>query len=333
LSAPKLAWLLSRDADRRGVAFRYWVTDVFNGAYKYAAHYVLRAAPLDWGSGFGAWTGRFSPAAFPADDARARFAWKTIRPAEASPAEMDAAVSRLWRAVGRTVTEIAVLDRIWDEGRVNVVGAEHMAAVRDAGRPILAAALHLGNWEVISITGVKMGYHGASLAIPLPNRFEQRLIGKMREGFGGRMIMASPTSGRAILRELKERGPMVLYLDDFARGKVHAPAFGRPLKPEGNIAYVFRLAKLSGAQIVPVYCVRQGDACRFTVNFLPAVEVIDTGDADADLAANVARMNATIEPIVRDHLDQWFYVLDLELQRDLAEASAPRPASAARPEA
>lgn len=327
MSTPKLRALASSDRARRAEAFRYWVKDVFDGAYKYLCYFVFRIIPLDWTSAFGAWTGRFSPAAYPRDDARARFAWRTIRPDKCSPAEVDAAVARLWRNVGRTVTEISVLDRIWDEGRVRVVDIDNMAAVRAAGRPILAAALHLGNWEVISITGVKNGYHGASLAIPLGNRFEQRLIGKIRESFGGRMVMATPTGGRAIVRELQERGPMVVYLDDFSRGRVHAPAFGRPLKPEGNIAYVFRLAKLTGAQIVPVYCVREGEAARFTVRFLPAFEVIDTGDPDADLAANVARMNALIEPIITAHLDQWFYLLDLELERDLAAANGAPPAS------
>jgi KDO2-lipid IV(A) lauroyltransferase len=160
---------------------------------------------------------------------------------------------------------------------------------------------------------------GAAIALPLPNRFERALMTKIRESFDGRQIMASPTAGRALVRELKERGPLVLHVDDFKDGKVQAPALGRPLKAEGNIAYVFRLAKLTKAAIVPVYCAREGDAARFTVNFQPPLEVTDTGDAEADLLDNVTRLNALVEPIVREHLDQWFYVLELDLEPDLAE--------------
>lgn len=318
MSAPALFWLLGRDPARRALARRYWIDDVVDGVCKWTGHLAMRAMPIDWASAFGAWTGRFSPRIYPAEDARARFAWRALRPDESSPAQVDAAVRRLWRNVGRTITEFAILDRLWDDGRVTVEGAEHMAALRDAGRPILVTSLHLATWELIPITGIKLGYMGAALALPLRNRFERALMTKIRESFGGRQIMVSPSAGRAMVRELKERGPLVLHVDDFARGRVHAPAFGRPLRSEGNIAYAFRLAKLAGAGIVPVYCAREGDAARFTVRFLPALDVVDTGDVDADLAENVARLNALIEPIVRRHLDQWYYVFDLELERDLA---------------
>lgn len=318
MPAPALFWLVSRDPARRTLARQYWITDVIDGVYKWTGHLAMRAIPIDWASGFGAWTGRFSPRIYPAEDARARVAWRTLRPEESSPAQVDAAVRRLWRNIGRTITEIAILDRLWDQGRVTVEGAEHMAALRDAGRPILVTSLHTATWELIPITGIKLGYMGAGLALPLRNRFERALMTKIRESFDGRQIMVSPSAGREMLRELKARGPLVLHVDDFARGRVHAPAFGRPLKVEGNIAYAFRLAKLAGAGIVPVYCVRDGDAARFTVRFLPALDVVDTGDVDADLAENVARLDALIEPIVRRHLDQWFYVLDLDLERDPA---------------
>ncbi|WP_091740019.1 lysophospholipid acyltransferase family protein [Phenylobacterium immobile] len=316
MPAPALHWLLSPERERRVAARRYWIADVVDGAYKWGAHLVLRALPVDWASGFGAWTGKFSPRIYPAEDARARLAWRRLRPEAATDAEVDAAVARLWRNVGRTVTEFAVLDKLWDQGRVTVKGAEHMAALRDSGAPILVASLHLANWELIPISGIKLGYMGAAIALPLPNRFERALMTRIREGFGGRQIMASATAGRAMVRELKARGPLVLHVDDFTRGKVNAPAFGRPQSADGNIAYVFRLAKLTGAAIIPVYCAREGDAARFTVNFQPRFQVTDTGDAAADLVDNVARLNALIEPIVRDHLDEWFYVLDLDLEGD-----------------
>ena len=310
--APPIRSIFSPVVERRRAAVRYWLHDTFYGLLKYATHYVLRALPTDQVSNFGAFMGRFSPGTYPASDARARRLWQTLRPDEADAASTDAAMRRLWRDAGRTVAEIAVLDRLWEEGRIEVVGAEHMAAARAAGRPILAAAIHLGNWEVISVTGIKLGYHGASLALILDNRFDQRLVGRLRERFGGRMIHATPTSGRAIVRELMERGPMVIYIDDYARGRVHAPAFGRPLKVEGNIAYVPRLAKITGAAVIPVYCQRQGDQARFKITFLPEVAMTETGDAAADLTANVTKLNALIEPIIRANLDQWYYGLDFD---------------------
>lgn len=309
---PSLRWILSRSRDQRRRAVVYWIHHPLVGLAKNATHYALRCLPTNWVSDFGAFMSRFSRLQYPRSEARARKLWQVQRPGEADPASTDAAMRRLWRCVGRTMAEITVLERLWDEGRVEVEGAEHMAAARDAGRPILPVAVHVGNWEVISVTGIKLGYHGACLALVLENRFEQRLIGRLRERFGGRMVHATATSGRAMVRELQERGPLVIYIDDYSRGRVHAPAFGRPLRPEGNIAYAVRLARLTGAAMIPVYCTRLGDEARFRVTFLPEEPVSNSGDAEADLEADVARLNALIEPIIRARLDQWFYALDFE---------------------
>jgi KDO2-lipid IV(A) lauroyltransferase len=129
------------------------------------------------------------------------------------------------------------------------------------------------------------------------------------------MIFARPSSGRAIVRELRERGRMLIYIDEFVRDRVNAPAFGRPLKPEGNIAYVVRLAKITGAAIVPAYCIRLNDTARFKVTFLPPVTLADSGDATADLMANIATLNSIIEPIIRAHLNQWYFALDFEFNK------------------
>jgi KDO2-lipid IV(A) lauroyltransferase len=307
-NAPPVRWIFSSSPERKAAARRHWIQHPFIGLLKTSGYYLMRVLPTDWGSGFGAMMSRLSPGDYPESDARARRLWQTLRPEASDPASTDAAMRRLWRHVGRTAAEIAILDRLWGEGRIQVEGAEHLAAPIDAKKPLLAAAIHLGNWEVISVTGIMLGYHGASLALILENRFEQRRI---RESFGGRMIHATSNSGRAIVRELRER-PVVIYIDDFARGRVHAPAFGRPLKPEGNIAYVVRLAKITGAAIVPAYCLRLNDEPRFKVTFLPAVALVDTGDPEGDLMANIVKLNALIEPIIRANLDQWFYALDFE---------------------
>jgi lauroyl/myristoyl acyltransferase len=47
----------------------------------------------------------------------------------------------------------------------------------------------------------------------------------------------------------------------------------------------------------------------------PPIKTIRTDDRDADLAANVAAIDRTIEPIIKAHLDQWFYALDFEFDQ------------------
>ena len=220
---------------------------------------------------------------------------------------------RLWRSVSRTMCEFSVLHRLWDAGRIEVEGVEHMDATRAAGKPILVACVHLGNWEAIPVVGIRVGHPGSGIYWPLENRFDTRIAVKARERYGAILYPGDgPGAMRAAIAELRsKKGPFVVFIDECIDDHVYAPAFGRALKAEGNIAYVARLAVMTGADIIPAYCIRLDDAARFKVTFLPPVELV-RGRSDADLMQNVGAINAVIEPIVRRHLDQWYFVLDFE---------------------
>jgi KDO2-lipid IV(A) lauroyltransferase len=131
------------------------------------------------------------------------------------------------------------------------------------------------------------------------------------------LVQAGPSSMREALKELKERrGPFMIFIDEFIKDRVQAPAFGRRLRIEGNIAFAIRLAVKTGAVLIPAYCVRDGDRARFKMTYLPPFELVQGGDRDADLAENVRRLDALIAPIIAKYADQWFYALDFEFDAD-----------------
>jgi lauroyl/myristoyl acyltransferase len=117
------------------------------------------------------------------------------------------------------------------------------------------------------------------------------------------------------LRALRgRRHPFVIFLDDLTNDRVQAPSLGRPLRAEGNIAYAARLAEATGAVVIPIYCVRVDDAARFKVILEPPIEMArGKGAKDDVLMTNIARIDAAMTPIVLKYLDQWYYVLDLDL--------------------
>ena len=318
-----------RTESTRWQAFcRYWLLDPLVGLYNTAVHYAMRALPIDACSNFGGFLSFYSPFFFRDADTRARAAWVRLNPAQADRASVDAMMKRLWRCVGRTMTEYSVIDRLWDAGRISVEGIEHMQAVRATGKPMLVAALHLGNWETVLVAGIRMGFPGSGIYLPLDNRFDMRLATKARDRYQGGQVAgaAGPRAMRAALRMLRTSDqPFVLYVDEFIRGRVQAPAFGRTLRPDSNLGYVARLAAMTGGTVVPAYCVRTGDSAHFTVHFLPAVDIGITGDRDADLMTNMKRINEAIEPVVRQHFDQWFFALDLELDENPITQWSDRP--------
>jgi KDO2-lipid IV(A) lauroyltransferase len=312
--APPLHWLLG-NVEQRRIARRYWLRDPVVGTAELALHILMRLLPIDACSASGAALTRLTRHIYPASEARARKAWSMLRPEESDPASIDAAMDRLWCNVGRTMHEYSILDRLWAAGRIEVSDIEHLDRARDQGKPILVTPVHLGNWEVILVTGIACGHHGSGIYEPPQNRFEHRIANAVRVRYGARFVAPGPNSTREAVRELKARkGPFIIYIDEFIRGRVQAPSFGRPLRPDANIAYAVRLAAITDAVLIPAYCVRLDDGARFKVQFLPALDLARTGDRAADIAENVKRLDAVIMPIIRAHLDQWYFVLDFEFE-------------------
>ena len=317
IAPPPLRWLFG-NAEQRRTARRYWLRDPAVGSAELALHYALRLLPIDACSFSGAAITYLTRRLYPESEARARKAWTVLRPAEADPAAVDAAMDRLWRNIGRTMHEYSVIDRLWNAGRIEVCDIEHLHRARDQGKPILVAPVHLGNWEVILVAGIACGHCGSGIYEPPPNRFEHRIANAVRARYGARFVAAGPHSVREAVRELKaRRGPFIVYIDEFIRGRVQAPSFGRRLHSDANIAYAVRLAAMTGAVVIPAYCLRLGDGARFKVQFLPPLPLAGTGDREADIAESVRRLDTVIAPIIQVHLDQWYFALDFEF--DTAE--------------
>jgi len=292
---------------------RYWIRDPLLGALFVTVHHGMRLLPIDACSRSGAETTRLTRSFYPESDRRARRLWQALHPEAADAAATDAAMDRLWRNVGRTMHEYSVIDRLWGAGRIAVEGMHHVDEARAQGRPILATPLHLGNWETVLIAGIAGGHPGSGIYLPPENRFEHAIVNAARRRYGARIVKAGPDSLRQALRELKaKRGPFIIFVDEFIRGRVQAPAFGRTLRPDSNIGYAVQLARRADAALIPAYCERIGDAARFKVHVLPPVELVANADRDAETRENMARLNAVIEPIVRAHIDQWYYALDFE---------------------
>jgi KDO2-lipid IV(A) lauroyltransferase len=309
---PPLRWLFG-DAGQRRIARRYWLRDPMVGAAELALHYSMRAMPIDMCSASGAAITYLTRRLYPESDARARKAWAALRPEEADARSVDAAIDRLWRNVGRTMHEYSVIDRLWAAGRIEVAGIEHLNMARDQGKPILVTPVHLGNWEIVLVTGIACGHCGSGIYEPPQNRFEHHIANWVRERYGARFVAAGPHSAREAVRELRSRrGPFIVYVDEFIRGRVQAPSFGRPLRMDANIAYAVRLAALTGAALIPAYCLRIGDGAWFKVQFLPPVALAEGSDREADIVENMKRLDAAIAPVIQANLDQWYFALDFE---------------------
>jgi KDO2-lipid IV(A) lauroyltransferase len=301
------------DPARRRAWRRHWLRDPLFGLIDYALHYGLRAGPIALcsavGCALGVLAGRYR---FRAWNARARDNLQRLRPELAEPGRLDATLARMWCQIGRVMTEFSVLDRLWPTGRVTVTGAEHVTGARAGGRPVMVMGLHLANWEVIAPTLTRLLRPLYFVYQPPRNRFQHRIAVRVRRRCGAILLPPSLTSTRRAHAALvEERANLLMFVDELVKGRVNAPSFGRPVRPRGNLANVVRLARASGAAVVPAHVERIGGS-RFHVIFGAPIEL---ADGVAGLCADVERLDALITPIVLAHLDQWLMLHDFRFDR------------------
>lgn len=180
---------------------------------------------------------------------------------------------------------------------ITLYGAEHLKAAD--GRPTILLAPHF--------VGLDAGGVMMTMSTPLVSiysrqknpRFDARLLaGRMR--FNNPLLLSRQDGMRRILKALKEGYPF-FYLPDMdfgAKDAVFVPFFG---VPAATITGVSRLAKLSGARVVP--CIARMTARGYDVTLMPPWPNYPGDSLDAD----TARMNAFIETEARKMPAQYFW--------------------------
>jgi KDO2-lipid IV(A) lauroyltransferase len=252
-----------------------------------------------------------APRLYPRLNDRARAAIATLRP----DLPVEPTLAALWDATTRMASETACFTRLVEEDRVTFTGEAPLLALRDAGRPLIMAGLHLGQWDVYGVA--LMRRFGLQLVVmhrpPPVESFRGRVLVAARLASGARLLPLEREATWPALRVLRDaRETLYMSIDEITEGRVMAPLLGRAPgpgpNPSGNLVQAVRLARLTGAAIVPGYAIRAPGA-RFAATILPPIEVARSKDAADDIAAGVAALDAAITPPILAHLDQWFPLL------------------------
>lgn len=220
-----------------------------------------------------------------------------------SGAGRERLVRRHFRAFGRSFLERAIL--WWSSPErlrrlVRIEGEEHWRAA--AGRPVILLAPHF--------VGLDMGWARLTLDHPLVSiysnqknpRFNAMLL-RGRTRFGSPRLFSRQDGVRPVLRALQE-GRAFYYLPDLdygPRDAVFAPFFG---VPAATISGLPRLAKVTGAAVIPCVTRQLAGGGGYLVRFYPAWPQYP----GPELQADVARMNAFVEERVREMPEQYFWL-------------------------
>ncbi|RBY76712.1 phosphatidylinositol mannoside acyltransferase [Geodermatophilus sp. TF02-6] len=174
-------------------------------------------------------------------------------------AELDALTARAVRSYARYWQEAFRLPRLGTArilaGTV-VPGIEHLDRARAAGRGVVLALPHSGNWDAAGVWFVDwLGGPFLTVAERLrPESLYRRFL-DYRESLGMRVVplTGGPRSSSAVLREWLDGGGSACLLVDRDLGADGVPVefFGRPATMPGGPAL---LAAQTGASLHPVVC-------------------------------------------------------------------------------
>lgn len=266
-----------------------------------AAFALLRALPVDAASALGGAVARtFGPLL-----RVHRVAERNLR--RALPQLDDTAVKRtlrgMWDNLGRTAAEFSDVARIPVE-RIEVVGREHIEALRDDGKPGILISGHIGNWELMQVTWARIGLRALGIYRAANNAATDRIFQDLRERSGNTFAPKGKRAARAILAELRRGGHVALLVDQKQNDGMAAPFFGR----DAMTGYVVaEMALRFGCPVLPMRVERLGGA-RFRIVADPPFVATPTGDHAADVLRVTRQINEILEAWITARPDQWFWV-------------------------
>jgi len=218
-----------------------------------------------------------------------------------SEAERHALGLRHFKLLGRNAIELGILAFGTEAHLQRLIRHEGLENLRaHAGRPVIVLAPHFIG---LNMGGTRVAWEvpeSASIYSRQKNPVLDWLFLKIRSRFGSPVLVSRQEGLRAVIRVIKS-GKAFYFLPDMdfgIRDAIFSPFFG---VPTATITALPRLARLTGAKVVPVVTRLEGES--YVARFYPAWENYPTGDLEAD----VRRMNAFIEERVREIPAQYFW--------------------------
>ncbi|HXY93981.1 MAG TPA: phosphatidylinositol mannoside acyltransferase [Acidimicrobiia bacterium] len=190
----------------------------------------------------------------------------------------------------------------WIDAHVQVTGAEHLDAAAAAGRGVVLALPHLGNWDFAGAWLAGRGYPVTVVAEPVepPELFDWFV--ETRRRIGMRVIALSPTAGAEALAALRANEAVCLLCDrDLTGDGVDVDFFGEQTTlPAGPATLALR----GGAPLIPAGCYFRAHGAH-DIRILPPVPVERTGRIRADVARVTQELARRFEELIRAEPEHW----------------------------
>jgi KDO2-lipid IV(A) lauroyltransferase len=218
-------------------------------------------------------------------------------------AERNVIAGDVFRSIGRLLYAFARFPQINAQNIsdwIRYEGLEHFTEAKKAGRGVLFATAHLGNWELSAFAHGLMTEPMHIVIRPLDNPRIDRLVEQRRQ-LSGNHLIEKWDGARAILRALQQNEAVGILIDQNTSLQEGAFVnfFGTPAC--ANTAFA-KIAARTGAAVIPGFALWSDQERRYVLRFYPPVEM--AGDPVED----TRRLHAVLESVIREHPGQWLWI-------------------------
>lgn len=224
----------------------------------------------------------------------------------ARPDLTPAEVRHLTRAVpnnaGRALIEIysgpEFTSRIGAEDRLTGPGLPALEQAAAAGRPVILACAHFGNYDAMRAALAARGWNVGALYRPMNNRAFNRHYIPAIEAIAQPLFPRGRAGLAGMLRFLRGGGMLCLGFDQYDRHGATLRFFDLPSQ---TVLTPAELALRYEALLLPITGIRQADGLSFRVEVGEPVP-------HTEPSTMMQALNDDLERLVRAHMDQWFWI-------------------------
>lgn len=219
--------------------------------------------------------------------------------------------------VGRTLIEIYSGDEFVTraiQAPIEGPGFARLEAARKAGRPVILVTGHMGNYDVVRANLIHRGYNMGALYRRMSNPYFNAHYVKSISKIGTPMFEQGRKGMMEMVRHIKKGGILGILTDLYVQDGVALDFFGKKARTSLITA---ELALKFDAALIPVYGLREPDGLNFRII---AQDEIPHSDAETMTQA----VNDGLEALVRENMDQWFWIHRRWKYADLDLRSKPK---------
>jgi KDO2-lipid IV(A) lauroyltransferase len=223
--------------------------------------------------------------------------------------QRQAALKTVYRNLGYQLAEFCLMSgytAMQASRFVEYEGLERYLAARARGKGVLVVTGHLGAWELSSFYHSLVGYPMGLVIRRLDNPLVDAFVNRIRCLHGNRVIHKDDFA-RGLIASMRAGETVGILMDTNMTPPqgIFVPYFGVDACTGAGLA---RIALKTDAAVLPGFLLWDEARRKYVLRFGECMELLRTGNADADIRANTAAFTRAIEDAVRRNPEQWLWM-------------------------